>query len=102
MSSRSVARIALGVFLATLFVSASAQTLPEVAHRLGHFYPDDPVWRDDDMRTIPAPAEHDLSKSYEFVANTLAIRRGPSAPRSTSTRSARFPIELVHQSPRAE
>src|SRR5262245_44715414 len=71
MSSRSVARIALGVVLATLFVSVSAQTLPEVAHRLRHFYPDDPVWRDDDMRTIPQPAEHDLSKSYEFVANTF-------------------------------
>ena len=71
MSSRSVARIALGVFLATLFVSVSAQTVPEVAHRLRHFYPDDPVWRDDDMRAIPPPAEHDLSKSYEFVANTF-------------------------------
>ena len=35
------------------------------------FYPDDPLWRDDDMRTIPPPAEHDLSKSYEFVANTF-------------------------------
>src|SRR5262245_26287119 len=71
MSSRSVARIALGALLATLFVSVSAQTLPEVAHRIRHFYPDDPVWRDDDMRTIPQPAEHDLSKSYEFVANTF-------------------------------
>jgi hypothetical protein len=72
MSSRAVTRIALGVFLTTLFVSVSAQTLPEVAQRLRHFYPDDPVWRDDDMRTIPPPAEHDLSKSYEFVANTFS------------------------------
>src|SRR5262245_21001207 len=71
MSSKSVARIALGVVLATLFVSVSAQTVPDVAHRIRHFYPDDPVWRDDDMRSIPAPAEHDLSKSYEFIANTF-------------------------------
>ena len=35
------------------------------------FYPDDPLWRDDDMRSIAEPAEHDLSKSYEFIANTF-------------------------------
>src|SRR5262245_43620372 len=71
MSSRTVARIALGVALAALVVSVSAQTAPDVAHRVRHFYPDDPVWRDDDMRSIPPPAFHDLSKSYEFLANTF-------------------------------
>ena len=35
------------------------------------FYPDDPLWRDDDMRAIAEPAPHDLSKSYEFVANSF-------------------------------
>jgi len=71
MSSKFVARIALGGVLATLLVSVSAQTLPGVTHSLRHFYPDDPLWRDDDMRTVAPPAEHDLSKSYEFVANTF-------------------------------
>jgi hypothetical protein len=71
MSSKFVARIALGGVLATLLVSVSAQTLPGVTHSLRQFYPDDPLWRDDDMRTMAPPAEHDLSKSYEFVANTF-------------------------------
>src|SRR5262245_38302976 len=71
MSSKLVASIALAGVLATLLVSASAQTLPVVAHGLERFYPDDPLWRDDDMRTIAPPAEHELSKSYEFVANTF-------------------------------
>jgi hypothetical protein len=35
------------------------------------FYPDDPIQRDDDMRDIPAVAEFDLSKSYEFVNETF-------------------------------
>ena len=47
----------------------SAQTLP--SRGSARFYPDDPLWRDDDMRSIAEPAEHDLSKSYEFVANTF-------------------------------
>ena len=36
-----------------------------------HFYPDDPIWREDDMRNIPPVAEFDLSKSYEFVNETF-------------------------------
>jgi hypothetical protein len=35
------------------------------------FYPDDPLWVDDDRRDIPPVAEHDLSKSYEFVNETF-------------------------------
>jgi hypothetical protein len=71
MFSKSVASAALAALLATLFASLSAQTLPEGAKGLGRFYPDDPLWHDDDMRTIPPPAPHDLSKSYEFIANTF-------------------------------
>ena len=70
MSSRSVSSIALALALAT-FVGISAQTLPERSSGGPRFYPDDPLWRDDDMRSIARPAEHDLSKSYEFVANTF-------------------------------
>src|SRR4030095_11343429 len=36
-----------------------------------HFYPDDPIWHEDDMRDIPPVAEFDLSKSYEFVHETF-------------------------------
>ncbi len=35
------------------------------------FYPDDPVWRDVDMRDIPPVANFDLSKSYEFLNETF-------------------------------
>lgn len=35
------------------------------------FYPDDPVWVDPDMRSIPPVAEFDLSNSYEFVHETF-------------------------------
>jgi hypothetical protein len=49
----------------------AAQTPPQLVRESVRFYPDDPLWRDDDMRTIPPPAEHDLSKSHEFIANTF-------------------------------
>src|SRR5215212_3488654 len=45
------------------------------------FYPDDPLWADRDMRDIPKVAEYDLSKSYDFVANTFSDTvqsRGPA------------------------
>jgi hypothetical protein len=71
MSSKPIASAALAVLLATLVVSLAAQTLPEGAKGLVRFLPDDPLWRDDDMRAIPPPAPHDLSKSYEFIANTF-------------------------------
>jgi hypothetical protein len=35
------------------------------------FFPDDPVWADDDRRDIAPVAEFDLSKSYEFVNETF-------------------------------
>src|SRR5262245_11404234 len=42
------------------------------------FYSDDPIWIDDDMRDIPAVAEFDLSKSYEFVNETFGNSGGTS------------------------
>jgi len=44
------------------------------------FYPDDPLWADDDMRDIAPVAKDELSKSYDFVHNTFARRAlpGPS------------------------
>jgi hypothetical protein len=70
MSSRSVTAV-LALLLATLIAGLSAQTLPHASTDRRHFLPDFPLWRDDDMQSIAAPAEHDLSKSYEFVANTF-------------------------------
>jgi hypothetical protein len=38
------------------------------------FYPDDPVWVDDDKRDIAPVAKDELSKSYDFLFNTFARR----------------------------
>ena len=69
MFSKSLAVILLAALAASVMSNPSAQTLP--GRGSGRFYPDDPLWRDDDMRSIAEPAEHDLSKSYEFIANTF-------------------------------
>src|SRR5262247_1075991 len=45
------------------------------------FYPDDPIWRDGDMRDTPPVAEFDLSKTYEFLHETFGETvqsRGPA------------------------
>jgi hypothetical protein len=44
------------------------------------YYPDDPLWLDNDMRDNPSVAEFDLSKSYEFIHKTFAanITEGPA------------------------
>src|SRR4029453_9409857 len=69
MSSKSIAIVLLVAISASLMSNTAAQTLP--GRGVVQFHPDDPLWRDDDMRSIPEPAEHDLSKSYEFIANTF-------------------------------
>jgi hypothetical protein len=58
-----------------------AQTLEKPTAAPKRFYADDPLWRDDDMRNIPEPAEQDLSKSYDFLSNTFgktARSHGPA------------------------
>jgi hypothetical protein len=65
-------KVALAVAAALVCAGTpAAQTLEPTAGGVKRFYADDPMWRDDDMRDIPPPAEHDLSKSYEFVANSF-------------------------------
>jgi hypothetical protein len=59
----------LAAIAASVVSTPSAQTLP--TRTGGRFYPDDPLWRDDDRRPVAEPAVHDLSKSYEFVTNTF-------------------------------
>jgi hypothetical protein len=71
MFSKTVVACVLAAVAASVMARPSAQTLPQPTRGAMRFYPDDPLWRDDDMRTIPAPAPHDLSKSYEFVANSF-------------------------------
>src|SRR6185295_17167103 len=66
-----------GLLLAIGFAVAAAPRV--AAQRLDRsdkseerlFYPDDPIWRDPDMRDIPPVAEFDLSKSYEFLHETF-------------------------------
>ena len=54
------------------------------------FYPDDPLWHDDDMRDIPTPAVHPtLEEPRVRRQHVRRDRDGPRARRSTSTRSAR-------------
>ena len=71
MCSKPLAVILLAALAASVMPNPSAQTLPSRGSGSVRFYPDDPLWRDDDMRSIAEPAEHDLSKSFEFVANTF-------------------------------
>jgi hypothetical protein len=68
-SKKSVAAIfALTISLAT----TSAQQLERWSNGEGQrFYPDDPIWIDNDMRDIPPVAKVDLSKTYEFLAETF-------------------------------
>jgi len=44
------------------------------------FFPDDPLWMDDDMRNIAPVAKDDLSKSYDFVHNTFSKGSALSGP----------------------
>jgi hypothetical protein len=71
MSSKRFVALALSLGIIGIVGAPHAQTVPDRATTALRFYPDDPVWRDDDMRTIPQPAVYDLSKSHEFVANTF-------------------------------
>jgi hypothetical protein len=71
MSSKRFVALALSLGIVGIVGAPHAQTVPDRATTALRFYPDDPVWRDDDMRTIPLPAVYDLSKSHEFIANTF-------------------------------
>ena len=71
MSSKRFVALALSLGIVGIVGVPHAQSVPDRATTTLRFYPDDPVWRDDDMRTIPQPADYDLSKSHEFVANTF-------------------------------
>lgn len=71
MSSKRLVSCAVAALVASGIAILPAQSLEQSAPDARRFYADDPLRRDDDMRNIPPPAEHDLSKSYEFVANTF-------------------------------
>jgi len=76
--------IAIGCWAMTSIVDAQqpeSRDKNAAQHSQQRFYPDDPMWRDDDMRNIPPVAEFDLSKSYEFVNETFGETvksRGPA------------------------
>lgn len=71
MLSKRVIAAAIAAVITAGIAGLHAQKLEQPAPGTRTFYPDDPLWRDDDMRDIPEPAEHDLSKSYEFIANSF-------------------------------
>src|SRR4030095_11840675 len=76
--------IAIGCWAMTSMVDAQQPESPDknaAHHSRQRFYPDDPMWRDDDMRNLTPVAEFDLSKSYEFVNETFGETvksRGPA------------------------
>ena len=81
MSSNACAALGAGLLACVLAGAPIAQTLPDRDGGALRFYPDDPLWHDNDMRSIPTPAVHPLSKSHEFVANTFgdtARSKGPA------------------------
>ena len=81
MSSRISVPLGSLLLACVLAGAPVAQTLPDRAGAGARFYPDDPLWQDDDMRHITTPAVHPLSKSHEFVANTFgdtAKSKGPA------------------------
>src|SRR5882762_3542982 len=71
MSSKHFLSYAAAALVASGIAILHAQSLEQSAPDARRFYADDPLWRDEDMRNIAPPSEHDLSKSYEFVANTF-------------------------------
>src|SRR6185295_11579252 len=56
--------------VALLSATIDAQQ-PAAATSSRRFYPDDPLWVDDDKRNIAPVAEDELSKSYDFLHNTF-------------------------------
>jgi hypothetical protein len=82
---RGLAPAGLLLVIGTAIASAphlGAQQLQSWAESQGkRFYPDDPIWRDQDTGDIPPVAEFDLSKSYEFVSESFGETvqsRGPA------------------------
>jgi hypothetical protein len=84
MFSKIVVAFVLAAVAASVIARPSAQTLPQPTRGALRFYPDDPLWRDDDMRSIAAPAAHDLSKSsldrFEVRMNGTAQSRATVPP----------------------
>ena len=61
--------------------AAMAQTQSRADQEIGRrFYPDDPLWRDDDMRDIAPVAKRELSDSYDFLEHTFGERAGTWGP----------------------
>src|SRR6185295_9763962 len=71
----ALALVCLPVAIAVALTSAPHLTAQQLESwtegQAKRFYPDDPIWRDGDMRDIPPVADFDLSKSYEFLTETF-------------------------------
>jgi hypothetical protein len=80
MASKTfVLTIAVAAALGASTVGAQQATTAK-APESRRFYPDDPLWHDDDMRDIAPVAKDELSKSYDFVHNTFAKGATMRAP----------------------
>jgi hypothetical protein len=80
MRSKCIAAAACALVLASILDAQQLDSWTTGGHGK-RFYPDDPVWRDGDMRNIPPVADFDLSKSFEFLNETFGESvqsRGPA------------------------
>jgi hypothetical protein len=78
--SRAQAGAVGSILVVALALAApiEAQTLDGVEGR--RFHADDPLWHDRDMRDTPPVAEHELSKSYDFLRYTFRAPKGLDGP----------------------
>jgi hypothetical protein len=71
MASKTfVLAIASALALTANTLDAQQQAAPKTT-AVRRFYPDDPMWVDDDQRDIGPVAKDELSKSYDFVHNSF-------------------------------
>jgi hypothetical protein len=84
MFSKHTRHFASASLIAAVAVTSGLVPRLDAQHVQGsqsrRYYADDPVWHDDDMRSIPPVAEFDLSKSYEFVNETFGDSGGSWGP----------------------
>jgi hypothetical protein len=77
MASKNVLRH--GIAVALIGVALTQGLIGQADSR--RFYPDDPLWLDDDRRDIEPVAKHELSDTYDFLENTARkapVSRGPA------------------------
>ena len=82
MASRTLVTLLILLSVGAAGAPLDAQRAGRVAPDTRRFYPDDPLWQDDDRRDTPPVAKQQLSATYDLLENTYASpakSRGPMA-----------------------